>query len=61
MFTGKTFCIDKDSFTPEDAEDIETILMNNGGNVIDASIERSLATHMIHNDGGWLIPSVTLS
>jgi hypothetical protein len=58
VFTGKTFCIDKTGFTPEDAEDLETIIMNHGGNVIDANIDRSLATHMIHNDGGQFIPQL---
>lgn len=57
VFSGKTFCIEKSGFTPEDADDLETIIMNNGGNVIDASIERSLATHMIHNDGGQMVPT----
>lgn len=61
VFTGKTFCIEKSGFTPEDADDLESIIMNNGGNVIDSSIERSLATHMIHNDGGKLVPTKSLS
>ena len=56
VFKEKTFCIEKSGYSAEDIEDLEAIILSNGGTLLDSSIEWSVASHMIHNDGGKKIP-----
>jgi hypothetical protein len=56
VFKDRTFCIDKAGYNSEEVEDIETIIYENGGNVLESTIEKSIASHMIHNDAGPTIP-----
>lgn len=56
IFKETVFCFDTSSYTPEDLDYYETLIFQNGGNVIDENIENSNASIMIHNDGGSKIP-----
>ena len=48
----RVFCIDREGYTQEEANDIAQVIESHGGQVIDENIENSVATHMVHPDGG---------
>jgi len=56
IFKNTVFCFDKSSYTTEELEYYESLIFENGGNVIDENIENSVASYMIHNDGGSWLP-----
>lgn len=39
VFKEKTFCIEKSGYSAEDIEDLEAIILSNGGTLLDSSIE----------------------